>query len=358
MTRGLAARGHRVTVCTTDVCDTRSRASAPVASPVDVRIFPNLSNRLAYHYQFFTPVGLRRFLRRRVRDFDVAHLHACRHVPGELAARSLSDARVPYVVSPNGTAPIIERRFIAKRVFDLIAGRKMLEGAAMILAVSQAERQQLIELGLPATKLRVVPNPIDDSEFQDPIHPARFRELIARKSEPLVLFLGKLTPRKGVDVLLRAFERIPTGHLVIAGNDMGAGADVDRLVQKLDLQRRVTRVGLIKEKARLDALAAASVVVYPSRAEVFGLVPVEALMCGRPVIVSDDSGCGEIITEVGGGLCVRYGDAIALSAAIGQILAAPEVWTARARDARVLIQQRFGSITVCAALEAAYQKVA
>jgi glycosyltransferase involved in cell wall biosynthesis len=358
MTRGLAARGHRVTVCTTDVCDPRSRAGAPAASPVDVRVFPNVSNRLAYHYQFFTPVGLRRFLREHVAAFDVAHLHACRHLPGEMAARLLKGAGVPYVVSPNGTAPRIERRFFAKGIFDLMAGRGMLDASAMVLAVSQAERGQLIHLGIPPAKIQIVPNPIDESEYREAIDPARFRQRIEGRSEPLVLFLGKLTPRKGVDVLLHAFQHVPRpARLVIAGSDMGAGADVNRLIRRLNLGDRVTRVGLLEATSRLEALAAASVVVYPSRDEVFGLVAMEALMCGSPVVVCDDSGCGEIIAETGGGLAVPYGDVGALATAIDQILEG-DGWRRRARAASLLVRQRFGSVSVCAELEAAYRKVA
>ena len=67
-------------------------------------MFRNLSNSLAYHLQFFTPMGLRRYMRRAAATFDVAHIHACHNLPGVIAAAELSRAGVPYVVSPNGTA--------------------------------------------------------------------------------------------------------------------------------------------------------------------------------------------------------------------------------------------------------------
>ena len=90
---------------------------------VELRVFPNVSNRLAYDCQCFLPLGLSGYLKRHAAAFDVAHLHACRNLPGVIAARHLQDAGVPYVLAPNGTAPNLERRRAAKRVFDAVFGQ-------------------------------------------------------------------------------------------------------------------------------------------------------------------------------------------------------------------------------------------
>ena len=171
--RGLAARGHEVTVCTTDACDADRRLapSSPGARPFTLRVFPNLSNRLAYNYQCFLPVGLGGYLKRHAAAFDVAHLHACRNLPGVIAARHMQEAGVPYVLAPNGTAPNLERRRAAKRVFDAVLGRRVIDGAAKVLAVTQAEHRQLTDLGVAAGRISVVPNPLAIEEFDPP--PAR-----------------------------------------------------------------------------------------------------------------------------------------------------------------------------------------
>src|SRR6185436_954669 len=98
MTRALARRGHHVTVCTTDVRGQHSRAVAKADGPdgVEVRTFSNVSNALAYHLQFFTPIGLRSCLRSSAHTFDVAHIHACHNLPGALAADAFFRAGVPY----------------------------------------------------------------------------------------------------------------------------------------------------------------------------------------------------------------------------------------------------------------------
>lgn len=363
ITRGLARRGHLVTVCTTDACDAASRLppgpdSTGGAGP-RVRVFRNVSNRLAYHWQFFAPLGLASFLRGHARAFDIAHLHACRNLPGVIAARALRRVGVPYVLSPNGTAVAIERRVAAKRVFDATVGRNTLMLADRIVAVSDAEHRQLATLGIPDSRIRTVPNPIDESEFISPRDPAAFRDAHGIGDAPLVLFLGKLTPRKGVDVLLRAFAQLrhPRARLLIAGNDMGSGAKADALIVALALGQRAHRIGLLRGAARLDALAAADVVVYPSRDEVFGLVALEALLCGTPVVVCNDSGCGEIVAQLGGGRIVPYGEPDTLAAAIDAILASPHAWTARVGAAAGQIRQRFAINPVCERFERMYREV-
>ncbi len=172
MTRALARRGHAITVYTTDARDNSSRArvSAGDSGGIDVRMFRNLSNHLAYHWQLFTPVGLGPDLRRALASggFDIAHVHACYNLPGTMAARILARAGVPYVVSPNGTARPIERRILAKHVFAATAGRGFLPRAARVVAVTSAERAQFVELGLDESRIAVVPNPIRRSRIRRP----------------------------------------------------------------------------------------------------------------------------------------------------------------------------------------------
>jgi glycosyltransferase involved in cell wall biosynthesis len=377
LTRGLVKRGHQVTVCTTDACDesgrlpkraearSRFRAWPPerTRDDVEVRVFPNLSNRLAYHLQIFLPFGLNKYLSDQAGSFDVGHLHACRNVPGAIAAYHLHRAGVPYVLAPNGTAPRIERRRLAKRVFDTVMGQRILDRAARVLAVSNAERLQLRALGVDPAAVRVIPNPIDLDEFTPPPERRAFRRRFAlpgSPAAPIVMFLGKLTPRKRVDVLVRAFAQLERrdARLVIAGNDMGAGGDTRALVASLGLEARTVFTGLLRGQERLEALADADVVVYPSEDEVFGLVPLEALLSGTPVVVADDSGCGEIVSQVGGGLVVPVGDVDGLCRAIGDMLDAPARWRTATIPAAERIRAAFGEDVVCADVERLYGEMA
>lgn len=383
LTNALARLGHSVTVCATDACtaDRRLRAAGNgqaaderqasgrgrrtagdglrAAGEIDLRIFPNVSNRLAYHAQLFLPRGLRGYLRAHAHEFDVAHIHACRNVPGVLAARALISAGVPYVLAPNGTAPILERRRLAKRVFDAVAGQSVVDRAARVLAVSAAERRQLSDIGVHLDRIRQIANPVDLDEFERARPRGEFRRDLGMGDAPLVLFLGKITPRKRVDTLVRAFAALPRGdaRLVIAGNDMGGLDAVRSLARALRVDGRLTCTGLLAGHTRLAALGDADVVVYASEDEVFGLVPLESLLCGSPVIVGDDSGCAEVISALGGQQVVTPGDSGALARAIAAVLDAPARARTAAAEAGQQVRSRFGSDVVAAELADVYREI-
>jgi glycosyltransferase involved in cell wall biosynthesis len=371
MARTLASRGHRVTICTTDACDADTRLqrregaarrfaaweAVETSERMTLRVFPNLSNRLAYHQQVFAPIGLRAFLREHALSFDVAHLHACRNLPGVIAARCLRAAGVPYVLAPNGTAPIIERRHLAKRAFDVAWGNDVTRHAHRVLAVTETERAQLQEMGVAEDRIRLVPNPIDLEEFAEAPRAGAFRSSHGLTG-PLVVFLGKITPRKRVNTLVRAFARLQSAHatLVVAGNDMGAEASARATAQAMGVADRTRFVGLLPGAERLELLADADVVVYPSEHEIFGLVPLEALLVGTPVVVADDSGCGEVVRGVGGGLVVPGREA-ELAGAIDAVMAQPDAWRAAAKLAARQVRTRFGAETIGAQLEELYGEV-
>jgi len=358
----LAAAGHDVTVCTTDAHSRESRrpdGAGPDARGIDLRVFPNRSNRLAYDWQWFTPVGMHRYLRDHARDFDVAHLHACRNLPGAMAAHYLDRYGVPFILAPNGTAPVIERRHLAKHAFDWLAGNRILRNAAAVVAVSEAERRQLQSLGVADDRIHVVPNPVELAEFMPGIEPGRFRQRagLDLSNETLVTFLGKITPRKRVDLLVRAFARVrPDARLVIAGNDMGGLRDVLSLATDLGIRGRVTVTGLIAGRERLELLADSDVVVYPSEDEVFGLVALESILCATPVVVSGDSGCGEIVARVGGGVVVPAGDEAALATAIAGTLGARDRWSVDVRTAADRVRADYGAASVAARMAEVYER--
>jgi len=371
-TEELASRGIEVTIATTDAFDIRSRDPGgdprrprrphPAAqrAGATVRVFPNLSNRLAARQQLYLPLGLARWLGDAVGGFDLGHLHGCHNLPGVIAARRLRRAGVPWVVQPNGTAPRHERRLLAKRVFDLVFGQRPLRDASAAVAVTAVERHQLERLGVAPGRVRVIPNPVRPEPAPDADEVAAFRTRYGLGAAPVVTYLGQLSPRKRVDLAVRAVAALPDPavHLVVAGADMGSRPALEALAARLGISDRIRFTGVLEGRERMAALAAAGVVVYPTVDEIFGLVPMEALQAGTPVVVSGDSGCGEVVRATGGGEVVPAGDAAAVTAAVAGILAAPDSWRPRVEAAVRRIGELFGPGTVGGKLEALYREVA
>jgi glycosyltransferase involved in cell wall biosynthesis len=356
--RGLAQGGHRITVATTDACDAQRRHPDHAPTALDgsagerILVSRNLSNALAYRFQFFVPRRFADSLNQAIGSVQVAHLHGFHHLPGVIAARRLRARSVPYVLQPNGTLPRIERRRAAKLVFDVVLGNAVARHAAVFVAVTNVERLQLEGRGIAGDRIAVVPNPVDTTMAPSVAGMRAQRERWGFGDAPVAIYLGQLSPRKGVDHLIRALPLVADGSLklVVAGSDMGMRPRLERLVENLDLRDRVRFVGVVPGQERLDALGAADVAAYPSREEIFGLVPLEAILCGTPVVVCDDSGCGEVVTRVGGGHVVPHGDPSALASALERRL--PDTVLAEARNR---IRRFAGRSAVAAALEAVYR---
>jgi glycosyltransferase involved in cell wall biosynthesis len=322
--RALIERGHQVTVVTTDALDASSRSPAgrDEIGGLVVHRLRNLSNRLAYDHQLFLPRGAAALLQREVEAADVVHLHGYWHLLNNAALAALRRSPRPLVMTPNGTLPILERKQGVKKVWDALLGRPVCRAVDRWIAVSRAEVNQFARAGLAQRDVHLIYNGLDLGEFEALPSPGTFRRSQNLEEVPLVLYLGKLTPRKGVDHLVEAMARLRSSSatLVVAGNDMGVGDALMGLSERLGLGSRVRFVGLLTGEQRLAALADADLLVYPSTDEIFGLVPFEGLLCGTPAVVSDDCGCGELVAKARAGELVRYGQPDALARAIDGLL--------------------------------------
>jgi glycosyltransferase involved in cell wall biosynthesis len=311
LSKELVKRGHDVTVYTTDVWDRDSRyvpeKSSVIVDGVKVFYFRNLSNRLAYDYQLFFPIGLISFVRRTIKDFDIIHLHSHRHLLNNIVHHYASKFNKPYILSAHGTVLRIERRVLAKAFFDRFLGGQILRDGAHFTAVSDHEVKQYETMGVASERVTVIYNGIELDSFKRLPEKDIFKKRYNLTGKKVILYLGKITPRKGLDFLVNAFSELKRDDcvLVVAGNDMGF---------------KKIFTGLVVGEEKLAAYRDADVLVYPAVYEIFGLVPFEAILCGTPVIVTDDCGCGEIIGREDIGFMVRYGDVPGLRDKIDEVL--------------------------------------
>ena len=325
LSQALAKLGHEVTVLTTDAFSSTKRQSLKhETNSLDVYYLRNLSNYLAWNHQLFLPLGTRGFLRKRGKNFDIIHLHSFRTYQNVVAWREARHFGTPYVFSAHGSIPRIVRKRLAKSLFDVIAGRRFLHDASRLIAVSRAELLQYREMGVSPSKIVVIPNGIDAGQYSQLPPRGSFSSQWGLNGKKLITYVGRLNRRKGLDTLLDAFRKLCNDHsdlmLVLVGPDDGYRGQIQRRTRLLSLGDRVVLTGLITLPEKLAVLSDSDVVVYPGSYEIFGLVPFEALLCGRPVVVADDSGCGEIIAEARGGITFPVGEASSLAEAISTAL--------------------------------------
>lgn len=323
LSRELAKRGHGVEVYTTDVLDRSSRyhSGEERIDGVKAHYFRNLSNSLAYNFQVYLPTGLFSRMGRTIADFDILHLHGHRNFLNNIARHWAKKFHKPYILSAHGTVLRIERRVTAKKVFDAFFGNGVLEDAAHFTAVAESEVDQYELMGIKKDDVTVVNNGIDIDAFGKLPERGGFRKKYNIGGKKMALFLGKITPRKGVDFLARAFAELKREDaiLVIAGNDMGFKKNVEEIIKVKGIGERVIFTGLLAGEEKLAAYRDADLLVYPAIYEIFGLVPFEAILCSTPVIVTDDCGCGEIINRENIGYTVKYNNILGLRDKINEV---------------------------------------
>ncbi len=224
--------------------------------------------------------------------------------------------------------------------------------ARAILAVSEASRRVLLEMGVPEGKIHVLYNGIDTGRFHPGADGAAVRrELGIPDGEAVVLLLGRLVPGKGQHDLLRAVaalrERGREVTVLLVGNEdpmatPGRGnyrAELERLRDDLGLGDRVRFVGHREDTPAV--MCAADIVTLPSYEESFGLVVAEAMACGQAVIGTRIGGIPELIVDGETGLLIDAGDPAGLAAALERLLADPEYRRLLGRNARERIATRF-----------------
>jgi len=140
--------------------------------------------------------------------------------------------------------------------------------------------------------------------------------------------IGRINYIKGLDFLVESFHILSLSRqsiiLVIVGPDDGYQDELESLVNKLELVNKVIFTGFLGGQDKLEALVDADVVVQPSRYEQAAWAPIEAVLCGTPIIVSSDSGSGEDVKRMNAGYLVDYGDKNQMVQMIQAILDNPD----------------------------------
>ena len=215
-----------------------------------------------------------------------------------------------------------------------------------IIAVSQAVADTLVSVGLPAAKIHVIPNGIDLAPFDIPLTNSAVvgvvRPYDIPADAPLVVGIGRLSPEKGFDVLIKAFaeifQQMPHAHLLIIGS--GSEAEALRfLAAGTSLTDRIHLPGRLDDVVPI--LRSADVIAIPSRMEGQGIVALEAMAARKALVAARVGGLSETIVENEIGLLVPPDDAPALANALVQLLSDTPLRTTMGQHGRQRVEQLY-----------------
>ena len=362
MSAAIAARGHEVDIFTTDQ-DGTGRLDVPIDAPVVKQ-----GVRIRYFHS-----GLRRVwpvslplcqaLAQEIPGYNIVHIHSLYLSHGAVAGHYCRKFGVPYIIRPHGTLdPVLYKRHrFRKTVYEALIERKNLRGAAGIHFTTDEERT-LAQRYVSGTHAFVVPLGLYLKEYSALPAPGTFRatypELADRR---IVLHLGRLNFKKGLDILVDAFHRVAQTHhdvhLVLAGPDNeGHGAKVRRWLSERGLSERATFTGMLQGQLKLAALHDASVFALPSYSENFGIAVIEAMACGLPVVISDKVNICREVEDAGAGF-VTACSAEACAVAISRVLDDSALGREMGQRGRALVAERFDWSVVGGQLEMAYRDI-
>jgi glycosyltransferase involved in cell wall biosynthesis len=295
-----------------------------------------------------------------VRHADIVHIHSIWEEAQHQAARAAARKKVPYLMRPCGMlAPwSLAKGNFKKKLYLALRLRRNLNRAAALHFDSQMEQELVSGLKLQAPAI-VEPNGIRLDEFSTLPPRGTFRgryPQIGRR--PLISFLGRVHPGKGVEYLLPAFARLKGDAMLVIG-----GPDSDGFLGKmqaraadLGIANKVIFTGMLHGAQRVEMLVDSDLFCLPSEHENFGVAIIEALAAGVPAIISPEVGIPKQITAAGVGAAVAT-DPVTLSTELERWLADPELRRAAAEKARAFVWQNYDWQQIAVRWMGHYQKL-
>jgi glycosyltransferase involved in cell wall biosynthesis len=356
----LSGAGLTVDIATTDD-DGGERLDVPLNVPFN-RQGANYFcfKRQTHFYKFSWPIT--RWLAANVSNYDLVHIHALFSYATCAAAFHAKRARVPYIVRPLGALNhwgMLNRRRRLKALSFRIIESRILGNAAAIHYTSEQERMEATQAGVTATGA-VVPLGIDvDAQAGDrDLFLQSFPQAAGRR---IILFLSRIDPKKGLDILLSAFVRVrqqdSSTLLVIAGDGKPELVrDLKALSRRLGIASDILWPGFLSGSHKAAALAAAAVFVLPSYSENFGIAPVEALAAGLPCVISDQVGIADDVQTARAGLVVPCQPA-ALAEALLDAVRDQALRDSMSSNARSLARYKFSIDAMARSLVSLYESV-
>ena len=252
--------------------------------------------------EYRTSFNLLPFLLKNEEKIDIIHSHALRSFQEDIGLIVSLIKKKPLIISPHGGISINwdYRDKIPKMISDKTVGYLKKYLKPHYIAVTKMEIPIIKEYGADDDHIHFIPHGVNMDIFR-PVDGANLKKQLGLENSDIILYVGRIAKGKGVDKLIKILNLVIKKNkkvkLVIIGGDAGYLPVVKNLIQQFNLSKYVTFVGYVSKFNLSEYYSMADLIVYPSLQEIFGLVLVEAMACGKAVIGSNIMGPSEIIVN-------------------------------------------------------------
>ena len=364
--RGLAKRGHQITLVATNA-DAIKVLNVPLGVPtqtdgVEVYFYPVQFSILGNLFS----IPLVKAIKSQISHADIVLIHSLYRFTSTVAAYYCRKYKIPYIIRPHGTLDpflLYRRRSLLKLAYISLFERKNFKFAAAIQYSSLIEERVSRNLIPDSSSSLIIPEGIELKDFLKLPSSRVFHASYPRMANKiLILFLGRFHQKKGLESLIKAYAMVakscPNVHLILAGSgDQDYIKHISMRLNDTDLTSRSTITGQLNEDQKLAVLACADLFVLPSHGENFGLAVVEAMACGMPVLISDKVGIWPEVAEYEAGL-VTTSDPSQIAGAMETLVNDAALRMKLGQNGRRLVEERFNIDIMAKKMEAEYQSLA
>ena len=344
----MQARDNSVKVISSDACKKRlkfenGRYDVDVDG-IKVDYFKNISNRFKLATMLDTPLGAIFRIKNQIRDFDVVHVHEHRQTLSIIVCYFARRYGIPYVVQAHGSVlPFFQKEGL-KNIFDKVFGFKILHGASKVFALTEVEKEQYLKMGVEEDRIEIVPLGINIEEYSNLPEGGIFREKFnISKDDKLIIFIGRVHEIKGLDLLIDAFKELADSvsdvKLAIVGPDDGYMDALNLRIAECGLSDKVIVTGPLYKKEKQEALVDCDLFVMPSKYESFTTSGLEAMACGKPLVLTKNNHIHDWVDGSVGLACDD--DKMSLKDAMAEVLFDEELSKKFGMNGRRLIQEKY-----------------
>lgn len=359
--KALAKNGLDVTVFTTDI-DWEKNSDVPLGRMVEmdgVKVFYYPVRRLR-RYCFSS--GLADAVKMRVREFDIVHIHSVYLYPTMIACYWCRKFGIPYIINPFGAldpSAIRLKGRIRKSLYLNLVERRNIDGAKFIYAASGYEKDKILSMRFNAPVV-IMPRGLEISDYSPGANPGWFFDRYPQlKNKKVILFLGRIHRKKGLDLLAAALKKITDKDksvflAVVGPREDAYAASVETLFKKEGVMENAVFTDMLLGDEKLSAFYSSDIFILPSYGENFGIAVLEAMACGIPVVVTDAVALHPDIAEYGAGIVTKP-NADALASAALDILRNRDIKNEMGECGRRLVRDRFAIDNVALKMIEAYK---